>query len=96
MAPLVATRRVPVIVMHNREAADPAIDIVADVIAFFTRSLEIAARAGISRESIVLDPASALARRRNRASFVLHDLRSSGLSACRCSSAPHASVSSIR
>ena len=56
MAPLVATRRVPVIVMHNREAADPAIDIIADVMAFFTRSLEIAARAGISRESIVLDP----------------------------------------
>ena len=56
MAPLVATRGVPVIVMHNREAADPAIDIIADVMAFFTRSLEIAARAGISRESIVLDP----------------------------------------
>jgi len=56
MAPLVAKRRVPVIVMHNREAADPGIDIVADVKAFFTRSLEIAARAGIARESIVLDP----------------------------------------
>jgi dihydropteroate synthase len=56
MAPLVAKRRVPVIVMHNRDAADPGIDIVADVMAFFTRSLEIAARAGIARESIVLDP----------------------------------------
>jgi dihydropteroate synthase len=56
MAPLVAKRRVPVIVMHNREAADSGIDIVADVKAFFTRSLEIAARAGIARESIVLDP----------------------------------------
>jgi len=56
MAPLVAKRRVPVIVMHNREAADPGIDIVADVKAFFARSLEIAARAGIARESIVLDP----------------------------------------
>jgi dihydropteroate synthase len=56
MAPLVAKRRVPVIVMHNRDAADPGIDIVADVMAFFTRSLEIAARAGIERESIVLDP----------------------------------------
>src|SRR6476469_4838575 len=56
MAPLVAKRRVPVIVMHNREAADSCIDIVADVKAFFTRSLEIAARAGIARESIVLDP----------------------------------------
>src|SRR5262245_34699130 len=56
MAPLVAKRRVPVIVMHNREAADPSVDIVADVMAFFHRSLEIAARAVIARESIVLDP----------------------------------------
>src|SRR6185295_237313 len=56
MAPLVAKRRVPVIVMHNRDAADPGIDIVSYVMAFFTRSLEIAARAGIARESIVLDP----------------------------------------
>jgi dihydropteroate synthase len=56
MARLVAERGVPVIVMHNREAADPAIDIVADVIAFFSRSLEIASRAGIKREAIVLDP----------------------------------------
>jgi dihydropteroate synthase len=56
MAPLVAQRNVPVIVMHNREAADPAIDIVADVLAFFSRSLEIAARAGIARDNIVLDP----------------------------------------
>jgi hypothetical protein len=46
MAPLVAKRGVPVIVMHNREAADASIDIVADVLAFFTRSLEIADRAG--------------------------------------------------
>ncbi len=56
MAKLVAKRSVPVIVMHNREAADPAIDIVAEVNAFFARSLEIAARAGIARDRIVLDP----------------------------------------
>jgi len=56
IAPLVAKRGVPVIVMHNREAADAAIDIVADVLAFFSRSLEIAARAGIVRKNIVLDP----------------------------------------
>jgi dihydropteroate synthase len=56
MAPLVAKRSVPVIVMHNRESADESIDIVADVIAFFSRSLEIAARAGIARDNIVLDP----------------------------------------
>ena len=56
MAPLVARRGAPMIVMHNREAADPAIDIVADVEAFFARSLGIAERAGIAREKIVLDP----------------------------------------
>jgi dihydropteroate synthase len=56
MAPLVARRGVPVIVMHNRDEADPAIDIVADVIGFFGRSLEIATQAGIARDKIVLDP----------------------------------------
>jgi dihydropteroate synthase len=56
MAPLVAARGVPVIVMHNRDEADPGIDIVADVNAFFARSLEIAERAGIARDKIVLDP----------------------------------------
>jgi dihydropteroate synthase len=56
MARLVAERGVPIIIMHNRETADPAIDIVADVTAFFARSLDIAARAGIARERIVLDP----------------------------------------
>ena len=56
MAALVAKRGVPVIAMHNRESADPGIDIVADVIAFFARTLEIARQAGIAREMIVLDP----------------------------------------
>ena len=56
MAPLVAERGVPVIVMHNRDSADAGIDIVADVLAFFSRSLEIAERAGIARDKIVLDP----------------------------------------
>ena len=56
MAKLVAERGVPVIVMHNRESADPNIDIVAEVGAFFARSLEIAERAGIARNKIVLDP----------------------------------------
>lgn len=56
MAALVAARGVPVVVMHNRVAVDPAIDIIADIVAFFTRSLAIAERAGIARERIVLDP----------------------------------------
>ncbi len=56
MAGLVAARRVPVIVMHNRDRAETDIDIMQDIAAFFARSLEIAAKAGISREHIVLDP----------------------------------------
>lgn len=56
MAPLVAARGVPVIIMHNRESADPSIDIMQDIAAFFTRSLAIAASAGIASDRIVLDP----------------------------------------
>ena len=56
MARVVASHGAPVVIMHNREAADPAIDIIAEVAAFFSRSLEIAWEAGIERERIVLDP----------------------------------------
>jgi dihydropteroate synthase len=56
MAGVVAQHAVPVIVMHNRESADPAIDIMADIMAFFEHSLAIAARAGVAHDSIVLDP----------------------------------------
>jgi dihydropteroate synthase len=56
MARVVAEHGAPVIVMHNRETADPAIDIIADVSEFFSRSLEIAWEAGIAHERIVLDP----------------------------------------
>ena len=56
MARVAAEHAVPVIVMHNREAPDPALDIMADVKAFFARSLDIAAKVGIARERIVLDP----------------------------------------
>jgi dihydropteroate synthase len=56
MAGLLAARGSPVIVMHNRDEVDPGIDIIKDIAGFFTRSLEIAARAGIPRGHIVLDP----------------------------------------
>jgi dihydropteroate synthase len=53
---IVAETAVPVIIMHNREGTDPSSDIMADISAFFRRSLEIAALAGIARQNIVLDP----------------------------------------
>lgn len=56
MAPAVAESGAGVVIMHNREAQDPGIDIVADMLRFFERSLEIARRAGVSEAHIALDP----------------------------------------
>jgi dihydropteroate synthase len=56
MAGVVAAYGVPVIIMHNRHAADPDIDIFADLDTFFERSLAIAGAAGIARDAMVLDP----------------------------------------
>lgn len=56
MARRVAESGATIVVMHNRERADPAIDIIADIEAFFARSLDIAARAGVRPSRIILDP----------------------------------------
>jgi len=56
MAGLIAERRCPVVIMHNRDRADPDIDIMADIAEFFAHSIKIATKAGISREHIALDP----------------------------------------
>jgi dihydropteroate synthase len=56
MARVVAEHSAPVIIMHNREIADPGIDVMSDIAGFFRRSLDIAERAGIARDRIVLDP----------------------------------------
>jgi dihydropteroate synthase len=56
MARVVAGHGVPVVVMHNRYKVDPHINIVSDINAFFSYSIELAEKAGIQRRSIVLDP----------------------------------------
>jgi dihydropteroate synthase len=56
MARVVAEHGATVVVMHNRERADPAIDIMGDIADFFSRSLDIAAAAGIAPTRIILDP----------------------------------------
>ncbi len=56
IARVAAEHGAPVIVMHNREAIDASLDIVADMRRFFERSLDIARRAGIPEADIVLDP----------------------------------------
>jgi dihydropteroate synthase len=56
MARVAAAHEAAVVIMHNRETVEPAIDILDDVRAFFDRSLERAKRAGIRDDRIVLDP----------------------------------------
>ncbi|MEP4030816.1 dihydropteroate synthase [Roseibium polysiphoniae] len=45
-----------VVMMHNRDAADPQIDILADIDRSFERSMALADKAGIPCEKQILDP----------------------------------------
>jgi dihydropteroate synthase len=75
MARVVAEHRAPIIIMHNRAAADPALDIMADIIGFFRRSLAIAERAGIARDCVVLDPGIGFGKTPEQSLAVLSRLR---------------------
>jgi dihydropteroate synthase len=55
LAPLVAERGVPVVLMHNQRGR-PHRDVVQDIRAGWERSLEICAAAGIPDGSVILDP----------------------------------------
>jgi dihydropteroate synthase len=66
MAHAVAEAGAGVVVMHNRAAADPEIDIVSDMLRFFERSLEIARRAGVSEAHIALDPGIGFGKNRQQ------------------------------
>jgi dihydropteroate synthase len=56
MADAVAETGSAVVIMHNREQKDAAIDILDDVERFFERSLNLAAGAGVPFSRILLDP----------------------------------------
>lgn len=56
IAGVAARRGAPIILMHNRETVDPAIDILAEVLSFLERSIAIATAAGVPRSQIVVDP----------------------------------------
>jgi dihydropteroate synthase len=82
MAGLLAARHCPVVIMHNRDRADAGIDIMADIAESFTRSLDLATKAGISRENIVLDPGIGFGKTPEQSMMVLArlgQLRSFGL-----------------
>lgn len=82
MARVVAEHGAPVIIMHNRDRADPAIDIMRDIESFFSRSLDIAGSAGVAREQIVLDPGIGFGKTPEQSILVLGrmtELKSFGL-----------------
>lgn len=56
IAGVAARHGAPIILMHNRETIDPALDILSDVLRFLERSISIALAAGVPREQIVVDP----------------------------------------
>jgi len=56
MASVIADAGAGVVIMHNRESVDPAIDIIADMKRFFEHSLDIARRAGVPGRHVILDP----------------------------------------
>ncbi|MBS7704226.1 dihydropteroate synthase [Chelatococcus asaccharovorans] len=56
MAAVAAAHGVPVVAMHNRDTIDPALDIIADMKAFFARTLDRAKNAGVAPGAIILDP----------------------------------------
>ena len=55
MAPTAARAR-GLVVMHNRDKADAAIDIIAEVKKFLDRSISLAEAHGFTRERILVDP----------------------------------------
>jgi dihydropteroate synthase len=56
IARVIAAHGAAVVIMHNRETIDPALDIVEEFRRFFGIALERAAKAGIPDHRIVLDP----------------------------------------
>ncbi|MBV9288106.1 MAG: dihydropteroate synthase [Hyphomicrobiales bacterium] len=56
MADAVAETGLGLVIMHNRQSVDAAVDILDDVERFLERSLSLAARAGVAFSRILLDP----------------------------------------
>ncbi len=56
IAAVAAVAGAPIILMHNREKIDAALDIFDEVLRFLERSIAIATQAGVPRSQIVVDP----------------------------------------
>jgi dihydropteroate synthase len=82
MARTVAATEAAVVIMHNRTEKDSAIDIIADIRRFFTRSLALADDAGIPRSRIIVDPGVAFGKTARQNVEVLRRLGELGEFGC--------------
>jgi dihydropteroate synthase len=74
MATLVAERGCPAILMHNRETDDPEIDVMAEVMEFLRRSIDIGLAAGVRREQLVVDPGFGFGKTHPQSLTLVRDL----------------------
>lgn len=56
MAEVVAEKRAPVIIMHNRSDSNDQHDIISEMVAFLEESIEFGMKAGIPFENFIIDP----------------------------------------
>jgi dihydropteroate synthase len=56
MARVVADTGAMAALMHNRTSVDPELDVVADILDFLSRSIDIALAAGVAKERLLVDP----------------------------------------
>jgi len=56
MASVLAKHHVPIILMHNKVDTDYQFDMIDEIKMFFKKSIEIACKAGIKTNNIILDP----------------------------------------
>jgi dihydropteroate synthase len=56
MARVVADTGAAAVLMHNRTQADAGRDVIADIVDFLLRSIDVALDAGVARERLLIDP----------------------------------------
>lgn len=74
MARVAADSGAFVILMHNRETVDASVDMLAEVIASLSRSVEIALAAGVQPDKIALDPGFGFGKTHEQSLALVRDL----------------------
>jgi dihydropteroate synthase len=56
MAQVAAEYKAPIILMHNQRTTEYARDIIAEILDFLNKSMEIALKAGVAKSQLIIDP----------------------------------------